>query len=430
MKRATLGIREVEALQPGQTVWDGRVTGFGARRQRDAISYFLMYRAGGRLRRVTIGRHRAPWLPETARREALRILGEVAIGEDPAAEKREGRRAETVAELCDRYMEAATTGRLWTRRGRPKKASTLALDRSRIEAHVKPLLGTRTVRSITRRDIETFMHRLAEGATARTARSGRPRGLARVSGGWGAASRTVGMLGAIFEYAVRIGLRADNPVRGVQRPADGKRDRRLTEDEYAAFGAALRHLEAERAMWPHALAAARFLALTGWRFGEAVTLRWREVDTARRTARLGDTKTGASVRALSRLACEVLDAQRARTGGDPDGLVFPASRGARGTAMVGMKSFMRRITAEAELEGVTAHTLRHSFASVAADLGMSELVIAGLLGHRLGSVTARYARAADATLITAADRVAAEVARQMGEGEAAHVIPLRERAVS
>jgi integrase len=431
MPRATLGIREVEALQPGQTVWDGRVTGFGARRQRDAVSYFLMYRTNGRLRRVTIGRHRAPWLLETARREALRLLGEVAIGNDPAAEKREARRAETVAELCDRYMEAATTGRLWTRRGRPKKASTLTVDRSRIEAHVKPLLGTRTVRSITRRDIEAFMHRVAEGATARTARSGRPRGLARVSGGWGAASRTIGMLGAIFEYAVRIGLRPDNPVRGVQRPADGKRDRRLTEDEYARLGATLRRLEADRAMWPHALAAARFLALTGWRFGEAVTLRWRDLDTARRTARLGDTKTGASVRALSRLACDVIEVQRERTGGGADDLVFPASRGTRGTAMVGMKSFMRRISAEAGLTGVTAHTLRHSFASVAADLGISELVIAGLLGHRLGSVTARYAHAADTTLIAAADRVAAEVARQMGEapGATVTVLPVA-RAVS
>jgi integrase len=428
MKRGSLGIREVEALQPGQTVWDGRVTGFGARRQRDAISYFLMYRAEGRLRRVTIGRHRAPWLPETARREALRLLGEVAIGKDPAAEKREARRAETVAELCDRYLEAATSGRLWTRRGRPKKPSTLVVDRSRIESHVKPLLGARTVRSITRRDIEAFMHRVAEGATARSARSGRPRGLARITGGWGAASRTVGMLGAIFEYAVRIGLRADNPVRGVQRPADGKRDRRLSEEEYAMLGAILRRLEADRAMWPHAVAAARFLALTGWRLGEALGLRWRDVDTARRTARLADTKTGASVRALARLACDVLEGQRERTGGDPEGLVFPPSRGGADATMVGMKSFMRRITAEAGLTGITAHTLRHSFASVAADLGMSELVIAGLLGHRLGSVTARYAHAADTALIAAADRVAAEVARQMGEGVAATVIPLREAA--
>jgi integrase len=89
-----------------------------------------------------------------------------------------------------------------------------------------------------------------------------------------------------------------------------------------------------------------------------------------------------------------------------------------------MKGFMRRISAEAGLTDVTAHTLRHSFASVAADLGISELVIAGLLGHRLGSVTARYAHAADTTLIAAAERVAAEVARQMGEGREATVTTL------
>ena len=55
--------------------------------------------------------------------------------------------------------------------------------------------------------------------------------------------------------------------------------------------------------WAPALAAVRFLAVTGWRSGEALTLRWAEVDLARRTAHLVRTKTGASTRALSEQAC-------------------------------------------------------------------------------------------------------------------------------
>jgi integrase len=73
---------------------------------------------------------------------------------------------------------------------------------------------------------------------------------------------------------------------------------------------------------------------------------------------------------------------------------------------------------------VTPHTLRHSFASVAADLGMSELTIAGLLGHRIGTVTARYAHTADAVLIAAADRVASAIARKLAGGSPAEVVPL------
>ena len=101
--RQRVGLREVRNLQPNQIVWDASVPGFGARRQRSkAISYLLFYRnKEGRQRWFTIGRHGAPWTPETAREEAKRLLGEVAQTADPAAEKRAKRNAKTVAELCD-----------------------------------------------------------------------------------------------------------------------------------------------------------------------------------------------------------------------------------------------------------------------------------------------------------------------------------------
>jgi integrase len=416
------GLREVRALAPGGELRDGgpgAVSGFGARRQKgDAVTYFVTYRKNGRLRRFTIGRHGAPWAPETARKEALRILGLVAAGGDPAAERREERHAETVAELCDLYMEAATSGRLLTRRRRPKKPSTIAMDRSRIEAHVKPLLGHLKARAVTRRDIERFMHQVAEGRSARRAKLAKPRALSRVTGGLGVASRTIGMLGAIFEFAVRQGIVDANPCRGVVRPADGRRDRRLDDAEYAALGRALAALEAD--MWPPALACVRFLALTGWRSGEATALRWKDIDLARRTARLPDMKTGASIRALSAAACDLL---RALGPGEADRLVFPPSRG--DGLMTGIKSFWRRIRKDAGLpRDITPHALRHSFASVAADFGMSELTIAGLLGHRLGSVTGRYTHHADTALIAAADRVAGAIARKLAGEPVAEVVPL------
>jgi hypothetical protein len=44
---------------------------------------------------------------------------------------------------------------------------------------------------------------------------------------------------------MRKGMRPNNPVRGVIRPADGQRNRRLSDPEYAALGAALRVVESE-----------------------------------------------------------------------------------------------------------------------------------------------------------------------------------------
>jgi hypothetical protein len=304
--RCRIGLRKVEALTPGVELLDTAVSGFRARRQKgEAVSYSVVYRnKEGRQRRAAIGRHGAPWIPETARREALRLLGEVASGGDPAASRQAGRRADSVAELCDLYWRDAEAGHLLTRRRQAKKASTLATDKGRIARHIKPQLGKLKVTSVSRDDVKRFMHAVADGKTAVRTKTAKKHGLANVRGGRGTASRTMGLLGAIFAYAVEKGLRPDNPVRGVVRFADGKRERRLSNEEYAALGDALR--SSRGAMWPPAVAAVRFLALTGWRLGEALELEWAHLDLSRRTATLPDSKTGRSLRPLSRAACEVL----------------------------------------------------------------------------------------------------------------------------
>lgn len=422
-ERKRIGLRQVRALKQGGTIWDSAVPGFGARRQSgDAVAYVLKSRTSeGRQRWHTIGRHGAPWTPDTAREEARRLLGEVAKGGDPAAEKQTKRKAETVAELCDLYWTDAEAGRLMTRRRAPKKASTLLTDKGRVEKHIKPLLGRMKVRAVTREDVDAFMHAVAEGKTAARARTGKKRGVSNVRGGMGTASRTVGLLGAIFTYAVRHRIRVDNPVHGVMRPADGKRERRLSDDEYAALGAALREATAKQ-IWPAAVAASRFLVLTGWRSGEALGLHWADFDLVRRTATLADTKTGKSIRPLSNAACDVL---RGLGRGTDTALVFPPTRG-EGT-MTGFRRLWNRITKLAAMPAdVTPHVLRHSLASLAADLGYSEPTIGALIGHKGHSVTSRYVHAADAVLLTAADAVANETLARMGEAKpGATVVAMR-----
>lgn len=417
MSGKRIGLREVRALAPGEMVWDAAVPSFGARRQKGpAVAYVLKFRtAEGRQRWHTIGRHGAPWTPDAAREEAKRLLGEVVKGGDPAAAKSAKRNAATVADLCEQYYADAAAGRLLTRRKTSKKASTLATDKGRIDRHIVPLMGRLSVAAVTREDVDAFMHAVADGKTAGKTKTAKKHGLARVRGGKGTASRTVGLLGAIFSYAVRRRLRADNPVHGTVRFADGKRERRLSDGEYKALGDALRKGEGAH-LWPAALAAARFLALTGWRSGEALGLRWDEIDLARRTATLADTKTGKSIRPLSHAACDVLRGL-SRAGE----LVFPASRG--DGRMTGFPKHWARIAKLGALPAdVTPHVLRHSFASLANDLGYSEPTIAALVGHKGRTITSRYVHSADAVLLAAADMVADRIGELMGDTRASGIV--------
>ena len=405
-ERDRIGQRHIKALRPGQVVWDSAVIGFGARRQRsEAVSYFVFYRtAEGRQRWQTIGRHGAPWVPDTARDEARRLLGDVARGEDPAGAKQAIRKAITVGELCDRYMADAKAGLVLTRFGSGKKASTLAIDEGRIARHIKPVLGSLAIAAVTAADIRNLRDAVAAGKTACHIKTGR-RGLARVRGGKGAATRALRLLGGIFTYAVAHGMRGDNPVRGVPQFRDGQRERRLSKSEYRAFGKALRQVD--KSVWPPAIAAARFLALSGWRSGEALSLKWSEVDLVAGTAILPDTKTGQSMRPLSNGACDVL--RKLPRIGD---LVFPSSRG--DGPMPKLAKHWTRIIKLARLStDVSPHVLRHSFASVAADLGYSDLTIAALLGHKKRTITSRYARTADPVLLAAADAISNRIRELM-----------------
>jgi integrase len=426
MNGKRIGLRDVRQLNIGQTLWDGTVIGFGVRRQKsNAISYILKYRtAESRQRWLTIGRHGAPWTPDTARDQAKSLLGDVAKGSDPAADKKVKRRATTVAELCDLYLNDASAGRLLTRRKTAKTASTVATDRGRIECHIKPLLGRMAVTALTREDVDGFLHDVAAGKTARKS-STKKRKSTTVRGGKGAASRTVGLLGAIFTYAVRHRMRADNPVQGTVRFADGKRERRANEQEYCALGRGLTQA-GNGNLWPPAIAAVRFLTLTGWRTSEVLGLRWDHLDLKERIATLPLTKTGRSIRSLSRAACAALPQATQQTG-----YVF-CGVGTTGS-IAGFRRHWMKIASSGNVPvDITPHVLRHSFASVAADLGFSELTIAALIGHRNGSVTSRYAHHADAVLLAAADVIANQIASMMSPEQPLsvkdHVAPIRKIA--
>ena len=376
--------------------WDAAVAGFGLKvSAAGAKTYVVQYRtSGGRsgtTRRVTVGKHGSPWTADAARNEAKRILGQVAQGEDPVLARRDRKATLTVAELCDKYL-AEGTG--------TKKESTLATDRGRIERHIKPLLGGRKVTEVTPADIRKFLKSVAEGATATDVKTG-IRGRAIVKGGKGTASRTIGLLGGIFTFAIELGLIKDNPVHGVPRYADKKNERFLSADELGLVGNALRE-GAEGGINPKALAIIKLLTFTGARRGEIERLRWSEVDIVGNRLRLADSKTGQKSVPLNSAAAEVLE-ELHRTGSATGEFVFPAAEGMghyQGTPRVW--SALRK---KAGLTDVRLHDLRHSFASVGVAGGTSLMIVGALLGHSNHSTTQRYAHLAANPVLAASEEI-------------------------
>jgi integrase len=344
-------------------LWDLEVKGFVARRQRiDVFTFSVVYRTKENVQRWQ-KLERFPILtPHLARQEAIKVLRAKALGEDPAGARMALRTGMTVAELCDEYSA----------RENGKKPATIRSDTSRIKKHIKPKLGKFRVTSITSEQVEDFMHSMSRGA----------------------ATRCIGLLGAIFNYAVKRKIVAVNPVRGVEKPKDVKRNRRLSDAEYTQLGSALNGGTISDIFL--------LLAVTGFRSSEAKNLRWDECDLERNIVTLGDTKTGVSVRPLSDIAIEIIKRQK-HNGAS---YVFDHERG-RAVGELRLPWLKLGMAKD-----VTPHVMRHSFASLGADLGLADSTIAGLIGHKQQSITSRYLHL-DKALVSAANIVAAETLRLM-----------------
>jgi integrase len=117
---------------------------------------------------------------------------------------------------------------------------------------------------------------------------------------------------------------------------------------------------------------------------------------------LGDTKTGVSVRPLSATAIDIIKRQKQNGAA----YVFAYEHGKR---IYSLRTHWLKL---GMAKDVTPHVLRHSFASLAADLGLAGSTIAGLIGHKQQSITSRCLHL-DRALMSAANIVAAETLKLM-----------------
>jgi integrase len=397
-----LSKRVVDGAEPQDkdyVIWDDDLPGFGLRVFKSGKrSYLIQYRSAGRSRRYSIGVH-GVWTPELARKEAKIQLGRVAQGDNPAEERQLDHKAVTVKELCELYLKDFEAGLILGKGGRPKKSTTLVTDTGRINRHIIPLIGTRRVKDLVKADVNKVLKDIMAGKTRASVKTKKLRGRANVRGGVGTATRTVGLLGGILTYAVEAGIIKHNPAHGIRKPKDNVRNRRLTEAEYRTLGEML-ETAAKDEKYAITVDIIRQIALTGSRRSEIIGLMWSEVDTEASCLRLADSKEGASIRPIGLPVVEFMDARKRKKVGP---YVFPGYRDDK--AFGSFPNHWEQLFSKSPLSNFTPHVLRHSFASIANDLGFTEVTIAALVGHSKGSVTSKYIHTLDTALIMAADTI-------------------------
>jgi integrase len=332
--------------------FDDDLAGFGYRLRRsgDRVlrSWVCQYRAHGRTRRSLIGAGEVLGA-EQARSQAKKVLGAVAIGHDPQAEKAAHRQRD------GHSLQAVVADYLAVKQPSLRPASFRVTKLYLTgKAYFGPLHAT-AIGEITRADV-------AARLLAITRNSGSVTG-----------SRARSALSTLFAWALGEGLCEANPVIGTNKPADSTpRDRVLADSELLAIWNACKDDDYGRLV--------RLLALTGSRRAEIAGMRWSELDLDKGLWSLPKERAKnkrALILPLPPLALSIVRSAPERVGRDQ---LF-GERAASG--------FTHWSEAKQELDARLAgkakpwrlHDLRRTAATRMADLGVQPHVIESILNH-------------------------------------------------
>jgi integrase len=374
MPTANFTARFIEALkapESGQVDYrDESLPGFGVRLSAAGRkSWIVVYRSGGRLRRLTLGAYPHLSLAE-ARQKAKDALHDAAGGVDPAAVKTAERAAESFADLAREYVE---------RHAKLKRSGHEDIRLLYGSAHKKrtgkkphvPLVkrwGQIRVKDLTRRDVRLLLDGIVDRGSPIMA------------------NRTLALVRKMFNFAIERDWLEHNPCHMVKRAApERQRDRVLSEDEVRAVWKALDDEDAIIA------AVFRLRLFTAQRGGEVLGATWSEIDLASGwwTIPAGRSKNGLAHRVpLSPQAVTVLKALHLLTGESP--WVFPSPK-KEGANIAHAQKAIERVVERSSVD-FRGHDLRRTAASLMVGAGVPRLVVSKILNHVETGVTSVYDR--------------------------------------
>lgn len=352
--------------------WDTQIKGFALRVTNQGTKAFVLdYRVNGRQRRITIGNY-PDWAVAAARDRAKAMKREVDLGGDPMGARHEDRGAPSVQDLWDRYR----TEHLIHKTERSQKDETAMWQNL-----VLPAFGRDKVHDISTEQIEQLHRDISEkrGAPVR-------------------ANRVLEVIRKAMNLAIRWGWRSENPVTGIRKNREEKRERYLSPEEIARLNAALAH-------HPEQVSAdaIRLLMLTGARRGEVLNATWDmfDLDKGIWTMPSAHTKQRRSHRVpLASSAVALL----LRIKDSSEGPFVFAGK-SPDHPLTDIKRTWQSLCKKASIKGARIHDLRHSFASILVSQGASLPLIGAMLGHTQVQTTQRYAHLYDEPLRGAAEMV-------------------------
>jgi integrase len=414
IKLTKLAVEKLAQHAPGEgeiIVWDSDLIGFGVRvSSTQRCTYFIYARSrSGRQFKEKIGVHGAV-TADKARDLAKTRLGEIAGGANPSEERKVAKLAEqkrltdpTMRDLAEVYLRdyaevhkrPSSVSADMTMLGIEKDNAGKFVERDDRAVTILSRMRSKKVADITSADVASLHREFRETPYK--------------------ANRVVSLLSKMFGFAVESHMRPDNPALRIKRYQESPRERFLQPDELKRLAKALAN-HPERA----SANAIRFMLLTGARRGEVFAAEWNQFDLDEGvwTKPSAHTKQKRTHRVpLSPSAVELLrhmipqaEAKRRRSDIAPaPRFVFPGKDAK--SSLTNVKRCWATVCAEAEIEGVRVHDLRHTYASLLASEGLSLPIIGALLGHTQPRTTARYSHLLDDPLRAAttlvADRLAA-----------------------
>lgn len=313
-----------------------------------------------------------------ARELASKLRAQVALGNDPAAEKKIVKTIPTFEEFANKkYLPFVQTYK--------KSANS---DSSYLRNQILPVLGEKFLDAITRENIADLQRNLM-------ALGYRP----------GTINRALILIRYAFSLAIKWGTPGvnKNPAKAVALLPDplGQRERFLTQAETERLFAAVQ--KSPNAMLKYIVPA---LILTGCRKNELLNARWTDIDLARRQWRIPHTKAGRPRHVPISEGFANLLSTIPRTDS-----TFAFANPKTKLPFVSIFNSWNSARNEAGLATVRIHDLRHSFASFLVNHGRSIYEIQKILGHTQIKTTQRYAHLSQDTLLDAANIVSDLIAK-------------------